>query len=674
MNDQSLAQGHDYDIETDNVEGALRALDRKSSLRTASQCAPRKHRSLMRLPFIGRRVRESVDYGTPSAVSYENDPKPTSKVGMHPQKPPSTLKKTLSRAFSRSYSSIVEFPAQHVVAQRDHFNRSSNVESDNWTQHNPHMLQYNIPIHREPMNTGYEPSRVTSWANSSVHNTMVAAYPLDMLQKIVDTTNSPQISVQDFAADRGEEKLRKRTSKFDVREIVDSHRVFSALMRRIEAKKLPYDHDRSSATDDTRETLQKETTAPFATIKRIPLDIRGEQYDAVISEAVDDDQIQLSARHDAMSPSIYSSHNTTYHFSKESIQPDLGLSGTALVTSSEPISTWNLAKRDTSVKPNTSNDWRNWASGELASLARAASFGLIKPSGSLMKQNHVTHRREHAGIEDVEASSLRLPSTNSRFFTLERIPSSIDSAISSSHTPKTHQRERSEIQNAESSNWRLGNTNSCLPASKFGSRVSSWNVSVDHETDSRLLMEDKIMDCAHVSGSEHPASGSASFHDRDQPPPVPIHRTFKIPFTISAETEARRNIDLSPIKEDTYKSPALHKYISKSQHEVSSVPADMYSYSSDFRTRRAAVPKGQLDDNFLRRIRKGPYTPLTPSPNKAAGHRGQSLVDFSIQPPTKPGLVNCENTPPSAGSRHLVNKFLEARSRYSIEDSPPAFL
>jgi len=426
------------------------------------------------------------------------------------------------------------------------------------------------------------------------------------------------ISTQDFAKTIEPVKIRKRSSRFDVREIVDSRRVFSAVMKRIDIKK---DSSRTLAVD---EQYRNSSGDGATTIKLIPLEIEGEKYDAVISEAVGNREMQLSARYDVMSPSIYSERDVACQDNNEPQELDSHTTGTALVGAPEPVTTWTRMAENGSVKPNTSNDWRNWASDELAGFARATSLSLAAPFVRRTEETRINHRREKAEISNAEGTISEFASMIGRIPVLSR------------------------------------------RSSQYGSRASSSSTSIVRTPQESI--SDVGYQSAWLEHASKPSPITVNPYDTQQPPPVPVHRTFPKKKPSFGEIRVNRNIDLSPIKEDVLKSPAASRYTSKLERHASAV-----SVRSSQAPRRAAVPQSQFDDVVMRRIRRGPYMPLTPSPNKEnIPSKYSSGFQYGHASP-KYGQVNCENTPPS-GSRSMVDKFLESRGQDRSGYSPPAFL
>lgn len=179
---------------------------------------------------------------------------------------------------------------------------------------------------------------------------------------------------------------------------------------------------------------------------------------------------------------------------------------------------------------------------------------------------------------------------------------------------------------------------------------------------------------------------SAAPHHEDPPPPVPVHRTLPLRISSFSERNLQKGMDLSPIKEDINKSPYAARYPATAlQRKISASSAHGFSPGQAARARRSAVPapQHQLDDNFLRRIRKGPYMPLTPSPNKENTMPFRDTTNCNLAATASLSSLasrrrydaNLVAAPAAAaGSRFLVDKFIESRLRGGDGESPPAFL
>lgn len=318
----------------DQYEEILTVLSRKNNSQTEQQPVPRKHRSFISIPFMSRRGRDSTSHDSTADHSSVNDQQDSQAASTQGRGLPSTLRKTISRAFHRSPSIATVLPAQHVIAQRDHFTRSPDYEPLKSAPSSTFPIGHSGGGRRDSTMTGHGFSRVTSWANSSGHDSTAVEEETNQISNAEDHILPQMTSSHDFAATSKLQGIRKRSSRFNVREIVDSHRVFSALVKRIESKK---ESVLGIGKEDCIENGQPYGSNASPTVKLIPLDVHGEKYDAIITETGKDRPMQLSARYDAMSPSIYSSHSANYVCSVESVyaEPDVG--GTALVTASQPV-------------------------------------------------------------------------------------------------------------------------------------------------------------------------------------------------------------------------------------------------------------------------------------------------------------------------------------------------
>lgn len=588
----------------------------------------------------------------------------------------SSWKRTFGRG-SRSSSGTTEMPPQHIVARTQHYGRPGRHGDLNDHVPNaygttevlpptspspptppPHLVDVGRPWSREepissvaPTNdeSAYERSRITSWADSTRQSTLVGVSN-DQLPRIEESPESRNTSVlpgqsrDDFRYQGPSLPPRKSSSHFSLRGTVDGKRLFSALMRH-KSNSADRSESRAHATlDVVREYTDQlmtgadegETGEPAnaATTDAVGMSgIRRMSLELPYANLSNDLEPQwprangseLLSRPEVVSPSVYSERNdSVMRFQAEGNKVRIPTEpGMVTVLTSGAVSKWALGTPTRGHKQSTSNEWRTWIAGETAGIEGRASFSLPAFSAPEPTDNSDTNedrdRPEPDPTEnhDSPASSGRAPS-------IEATPGTPDWIEGPSAAPRL--------------------SGGPPTASTSASRVPSNATSI-------------------MSKASHRSSSG-------------IRRVLGIAKVKDERSKIQQDIGQEPSNTDLLSrhmdSPGQHRALQDSRHSGSRIPRfPRKPLPTSVGSSSGSPSRGrELDDNFLLRIRKGPYNTST---NSFARMPTSSRDTLSVSK-RSPAASGNENTPPSQGQR-MADDFLSKRKARADEgEGSPAFM
>lgn len=406
----------------------------------------------------------SSEGGSPTHLDIINDNSRDSKpcerglsYAYHPrslrqkvQAVPQSLRKICSRNLRRSSSTQSQVPVQQMEArQPHHFGYDSTARSSLGERADyrtgdldssalpptppPHGIPYNPNTASRPRTrvslkstanqngSCCSGSRITSWTDSSSHQTLkdkpLSPVKEDELKR--KPSGASRISaISSSTVNRLRIPLRKSSTSLGQKHSLDTQRVYSALMRKMNHSKnrtedksvnssVETHRDLSLADEVWKASTSSNAQNPDATVRMVktidePL---GPDQPVLISDSL---RIPMDARSNLMSPSIYSLRLNGSSFDRNASDSSLSVramspTGTAtLPATQQPSIRWDLgAATNHSQKdglPNTSNDWRNWASDRFAGLDRKTSLNLMEFQRQSSSDGSSSHRREYAQI------------------------------------------------------------------------------------------------------------------------------------------------------------------------------------------------------------------------------------------------------------------------------------
>lgn len=560
----------------------------------------------------------------------------------------SSLKRSWRRTFGRSTSGQIDFPVQHIVSKTLHY-RQRSLSRDN-VQQIPSQTTFDIwpempeippppPPHltnvchfpptrsgeensgnRQGEQANYSRSRVTSWNDSTGHNTISLSDPgqLSVIKESPESRSPTGLGISTILPDYCQSpavSIRKSSSRFNIRSGLDGRRIVSALMRH------------------KREVSHEEHSVPTPSFSISAAESEGHQALNSVVKALASYNGSYStkdlstkygeipnAREDVISPSVYSEKHRAEEISPRSSSPHVPSTppGMATVTTSEAVTRWSLDGKRRTHKQSTSDEWRLWAADEFSGLDGRASFSIPEFSAPISRHaidsgfqgNFILNRQTN-----LANAAPRQPSPTLAILHRQQLRK--DSA-------QIHENSLMFDRNLigkEFEEQPYGNNGASMQATRSSSDRSQLHGGIENI--------EKPGNTMAVSGRERSNLDLLSRFQNDLPP-----------TSVSQE-------DTAGLRSQ---EPSLHS--------VSADPSPNQVQLDDFR--QPGRGRG-LDENFLLRIRKGPYGG---SPKPVAKVPTSSIDSLSLPKRLSTGspALNNENTPPSRGQK-MANDFLSSRSK-----------
>ena len=667
---------------------------------------------------------------------------------------PHSLRRICSRRFRRSSSAQSQVPVQHLEARKSHHFGSDNTTEPSsvdqvdfaWKETSEcSALPPTPPPHQYPLSTISRPrtrgsfksvgnpddlacsgSRITSWTDSSSHRTLKDSLPLSPVKENEPvrkpSSSSHFTDITSSTIDRLHMPLKKISIKTSQKQNLNTQRVYSALMRKIARSRHSADEGsfgnepepdcEGSAAEAFRKASNSSVPGTPEGTVRIINDVEDsatspeQDRTVLISDTL---RIPMDARASVLSPSIYS-----LHFNGSTPDPNASASslpcrpvsptGTATIPAmQQPTIRWDLtapgSNSEEQHKPNTSNEWRNWASDRVSSFDRKTSLHLMEFQRHSSGEGSSSHRREFAEIDgshtDVGAGGPSRPHRPLSIF-------SDRSRMSSKSMSSVTNGLRTVDENRKRSDGSMSETRSFSWSTAARSPIPEGRCSPAETTDRSAVETRQVADniIAGLSKSRNtPLASSASAA------PLNARNTsvsnalayakrkiakeecdaLSSTYTIDSENRSPRAPRLSP-SAITPRMPHRRPRLA--------VSASAYSLGQHVQ----APASSPINDQFLKGIRKGPYGVASPSPPQrkrmtvrspwSQGIREGGLAESRAAtagentPPAKGGAGRTSSKTPtmSAGSRKMVDEFLSSRAGArtpggaSGEGSSPAFL
>lgn len=616
-----------------------------------------------------------------------------------------SIRKRLGRSSSRYLPETSRLPVQHVSAINKHFGSSSSHSHEPsevfdercWPDFDETMLEDEVPpsppIHGEircegsailPPSVGLHDqpirSRVSSWTESEdCHTAETPSIMLEPIKESVESSN-PHLGVVNQIMHQ-DDKAKPSTRSFEIPsrigslrkkafQVVDSQRVYSAVMKRMSARSR-HKSDRASHEEDSSEIVRDracdmDPDASVAPTGKVTVRIIGPDQIERIPESnyPGHGRYAQPDPRDLMSPSIYSERVGSF----SSTMPDKASiadrhrqsedSGVAIIHESRSFARWRLAEDEDPFdavdmeRPEqvlkTSAEWRNWASSQIEGLDHIPPEFVRRDIGATTDAQK-GHHREEAQIDESE-TRIR-PSR-----TFRRVLSALTVRPSFSSTRVVPTKEEALMLDNP---WRqIGER-----ASSSRSRLSSDTRSSGGKTEIVRSAKEPII------GLDGPRPKS---HKLQTQSAMPL--TMRKDSRKDSKRENRRPFDSAV--GDAESKTVLINARSMADMTTASVPANTY-----------------MDENFLQRIRRGPYDSKSPSPTSRLPRASQIKRDpFS----RRPGAANFNENKPLHDRENMVHEFLRSRegraganvrspsgvdlldsrkkSRSPYANSPPAFL
>lgn len=582
----------------------------------------------------------------------------------------SSLAKGWKRAFgrsSRSSSGTTDIPPQHVVSQSRRHNQTltptGTSDENQWGQSVQHEWSSVPPLpppHLVDVRRLFEPlmddttlvedyssaiasnSRVTSWRDSTRQNTIMTN-DLDHLPSIQESPESRRMS--GFVGPSNDEGHYQRPSvstrgnncRFNFEGAVSGKRLASALMRHTRSNTEEQSLGRDCVADTSRkasETSQPSTVRqlesntdhpPVPHSYNMSSSIRDVSAELPFGYYFEDDfpsdrpVTPVESRDGLASPSVYSDHinYNTARVHEDTPTRALSSTGMATVMDSGAVARWSLDESRKEHRHSTSNDWRNWAAGETSALGGRVSFSI--PA--------FTETISHTSMNPAQSWASRSDEDTE------------DRSSSSSESPERINGPSKELKEADL----FQSPRLWQPTTSQNSRIRRKPIQSNASPQ--------------VAGSDTNFQASRGFAQRQRP----VHREPS-------------NVDLlSKGKEDA--PAAKQSLVRKASRGISRLPR-LSSFSRRASKNDTPPPNQEaraLDENFLLRIRKGPYNAST---NSFARTPTSSKDEINIAK-RSPAAFGNENTPPSSRGQRMADDFLSKRQRLRKtpdNSSSPAFV
>ena len=561
-------------------------------------------------------------------------------------------------------------------------------------------------------------SRMTSWANSS--GKAISQRDFELSSSAGTTVQNrnfsfPRRSTDTCFSERRVGRIipRRPDQNAETRNPVDTKRLHSALLKKMKGSTLMNSQvasvppERSPSYCSSEPQVDHTTTTDVhgqsSTVRLLPAGPTSVQFATTL----------MASRSSVVSPSVYSPmmsrRRPTKQIDQSTFVNDLDC-GTAVVAASQPVASWTVGRpcgNGETTKPNTSNDWRAWVSNEISGIESVTNVlpegyvnypGGVTDSGTTWPTTKIVGRQQtyHGETAPSHDTSDDTPDWDHRPGTDCLSPT----------LPLLNSQQDSYGQNMVAG---VGTTAVVHdgPECSVPQRLASDGHHTTFRANSNPVMNDRFpwLDRRHTSARGPSAANSrkSSVQTKHLPSRHAVAETIS-DFTGShpvlhrahVKPEAVEFLDLPVL------APRLSSNVSKARPQAplrnpSRTPVQPIETSVDTatlhdqETRDTILMAGRnpgkphfslaeypLDEKFLRRIQKGPYLPMSPSPSPP---RPKSrLTRQSTSPREQPSfgaLRNVENVP-LRPKRFMVDTFLESRSNRSYEstndDGSPAFL
>lgn len=619
-----------------------------------------------------------------------------------------SLKRGLRRAFGRSSdSSSYELPPQQVEAARPHYGDLAFRRQNNSSPFaiNPDPAEYyetantlKLPprfweddrlvladrssdqsLRHSQTSSHPTRSRVTSWNDSSRDNT-VALAEVGQLPSIIESPERRQISqvpsIHDSAhveQGKADAHLRKSSSRFSLAGGVDSRRLLTTLKKHVSMVK------EKEKSDDTRTAsvstagswrpssppLQHQPSRQSKPLHSEPLastirDVSREYPSQYLGVSTDGHSNKPPSPPDARTVSTYSAQ-----FSQAPLNGDKSLTptGSAVVTESRPVSRWALGRsimESATYKPNTSNEWRSFAAEATAEL----------DAGPLPSTN----------TEDVQKTH-REPSYDTKLaarFNLMQATKSTEAIVEG-----TTRRRRNIFDDLPRiSNKKFDHMNDRFPMLATSRKTSKSSLAPSYRTPSTQAQPNQEeRSSSLVAGSmTDEAPKQSQFGIASKRSNIPLRSSQGNVISNVAGQREISNLTKFSHTNDMVGS-TKHRHVESQLHEVPSINSlrNHVATSSNNNGVRLVAKPTHLDENFLLRIRRGPYGPPSSSPSKNAS---SSVDSFDLLAGRRAfgsaaGRGGGENTSPSSRGQRMVDDYLGGRSVRELDvlgGSSPVFL
>lgn len=611
-------------------------------------------------------------------------------------------------------SNIADFDsAQHVEYTYDrffspspHFGDQVRANSkDDRAMFDPYEIDLTQPKLAE--------SRMTSWENSSAQ--AISQHDIELSSSAGTTVQNRDFSFPNRSTDTYFSERRVGRIPATTKHPVDTKRLHSALLKKIEAspiidsqppsvliERLPSCHSSISEVNHT-----KDAHSQSSTVRLIPVGATSGQSATALK----------ASRFSVVSPSVYSPmmsiRRSTIPISHPAIV-DHADCGTAVVTASQPVAKWRVGRigeAGQTRKPNTSNDWRAWVSNEVSGIESVTKVlpegyfdygGPVKGSEATWTGAEIVSRQPTYHSET--ASVHHIADINSDWDHHLGVCSSYSALpLRDAHTYST--------QDPYDQNMFVGADTIPVTHDEPDRIVSRRLASDGHRTISRTssarAMNDRFpwLDRRRTSAREPSAEDSRT----SSAPSKRIPSRHAVAETICDFAERHPVYDQTHFKSETLELPDLPVLTPRLSSKVHNVRAQALlrnpsrtrgqsmktnvdvATKYDQETRGTMLTVGgdagkpcfspaeyPLDEKFLRRIQKGPYLPMSPSPSPPRPKGRLTRQSTSLrQEPSFGTLRNVENVP-LRPRRFMFDTFLESRSTRSHEstngDESPAFL
>lgn len=598
-----------------------------------------------------------------------------------------SLKKMYKQRGSRSTSAQIQVPVQQMDARRPHFSsyRPDAVATDIGQE----TYQYSAllsppspdreppeppPHHSHPRDllksavteqylvedldgTSHGGSRVTSWTNSSGNNTNVLRSRPNGLcgteTPVSDNLDHMPKLRRPYSSTSGQTPHRSPPSRSSSswKPSLECRRMYSALVRRIEETDESSDaartqrqaeHENSTPDDEYNEALSVAKQLPTlsgraskATIRMIPADTDEEpqQTTTLVTDCLHIPVV--SGRQGAMSPSIYSfrpyCNDSRAQLSNLSLPGRVfSATGTAMVSESQPFARWSLevSPKDHG-RPNTSGDWRSWASKAVAGIESPTDLPKIVLSPT--EQQRIDIRRPRSEVvDDLQPVGIgsRHSSGSGRdiFSNRHRLAQRITSRSSNEASPMNRFLRRASIE-------RLASEGGGSSSLHVGQHTVPLSTQEETQGDEPLITAVGLQ--RQTESPKRSLRGDVATQD-----------SFSADYDTTATAPA--SIDAETTKHPNGQQANLTKPSNEPKHPHTRTHSTLTLTRSQRRQRIMAL-QSPTTEHLLQNIRKGPYATVT------SASSSRSLVT-----PPRCAAREQENVPPSGGQR-MVDFFLRER-------------
>lgn len=610
------------------------------------------------------------------------------------------ITKTIRRAFGRrNVTPTAEIPPQQVQAHRPHYGSESTTASRRLSVSTlggetvpdagrsmsptptPSIYDRNQATRQHQtstitsLDTYYTKSRVTSWMTNSSKDYTTKLHEVELQLPSIQESPRREVSqsgstypklehdTYDYAHQNLDLAVPQQRALDASPSKIDSKRLLSALRTQISGSQVRprRSSDMRNASGSTNMSWQSADMTPIRNTKtpvaqaedRIEMsasirDFSTSEFPFDMAYMPVHDQQAATENQDPhygmMSPSIYSFRagvaekqlqDSVLTLPQRSPSP-----GIAVISESHQVSKWSLKGQPSPSKsPNTSGEWRSWAADELADLGDAVSGWIIEPKHKPRNPfARMAERRASGKLTEAATSSSR------------------ENAAELSALPSPPLRPKLLGTSSDSMNDRFpmlptGKKARPSPASSRKTSVSkssAYDLDKDGESSLRQHSSSVNLRADHALPKKRSnlALHVMSTDDVNDSPPAPRSR---IADKRRAARQPRKDTVLN-------EQPSLAHLVAKERSRGAESPR-----------RQARLPT-PLDDNFLLRIRKGPYAAQSSSSPEKADSSVESLDLLSRKKGTGVGgarqgvKTTDENSRPSpTRGQMMVDDFLGNR-------------